>query len=391
MRSPPWLAAAFRPFYALAVGYAVLLMGLIGLDFSVLSPPLFPRDWHGHEMIFGFAQALIAGTVLTALPSWAGIAETQGARLALLVLCWLLGRIACFLAPHLPWLWVAAGDVLLALALIAHLAPRLLALAQRRWLAPLAVFAVLALANLAWHAATAAADAAAAGRALHAAVWAVLVMYSLAGGLVTPVFTANVLAARGRGAPRPAWRALEIATLLAIVVLAAFDVLGWRVAPLAWLALALQGARVWRWRGWRAADDLLVLSMHLGFVWLLAALGLQALAWSGSPWASGLWVHAFTVGALGNMLLSLMTRVVLRHTGRALATPALLPALLLAVNAAALLRLAAPALGAWAWPAASLLWALSFALWLALHLRFMWRPSLPRRSGAAPIEHLERT
>jgi uncharacterized protein involved in response to NO len=91
------------------------------------------------------------------------------------------------------------------------------------------------------------------------------------------------------------------------------------------------------------------------------------------------------------MLLSLMTRVVLRHTGRALAAPALLPALLLAVNAAALLRLAAPALGAWAWPAASLAWALSFALWLALHLRFMWRPSLPRRSTAAPIESLERT
>lgn len=383
----PWLAAGFRPFYTLAVGYAVLLMGLIGIDFLLLAPPVFPRDWHGHEMIFGFALALIAGTVLTALPSWAGIPETQGGRLALLALCWLLGRVACFFAPQLPWPLVAACDLLLPLALVAHLAPRLLRLAQRRWCAPLAVFALLALANLAWHAASAAGDTQAAATALRAAVWAVLVMYTLAGGLVTPVFTANVLAARGRGAPRPSRQALEIAALLAIAAAAIADLGGvggaggYRpaAAALAWLAFALQLWRVLRWRGWRAADDLLVAAMHLGFVWLLLALALHALAQSGAAWAQGLWVHAFTVGALGSMLLTLMTRVALRHTGRPLAAPAALPGLLAAVHAAAVLRLAAPALDHWAWPAASLLWALAFAVWLAQHLAIMLRASLPRR------------
>lgn len=376
-----WLAAPFRPFYALAVAYAIALMALFGLDFVHAAPLVLPAPWHGHEMIFGFAFALIAGTALTALPSWAGIDETHGAPLALLVLAWVIGRVACFFASTLPWSLVAACDVALPLLLIAHLAPSLLRLAQRRWRAPLAVFALLGLANFAWHATLAAGDPAGAARALRAAVWLVVVMYALAGGLFTPVFTGNLLVERARGAPPVPSLALEVAALLALVALALADVTGLReaIAPLALVALALQAWRVARWRGWRAADDALVAAMHLGFVWLLVALALKAAAHLGAPWSEGLWVHAFTVGALGSMLLGLMTRVVLRHTGRPLVAPASLPWLLGLVNAAAVLRLAAPALGGWAWPAASLLWVLSFAVWLVPHARIMGGPSLPRR------------
>jgi len=379
-RAVPWLAAPFRPFYGLGVAYAVVLMALVGLDFVRAAPQAAPGLWHGHEMIFGFAFALIAGTVLTALPSWAGIDETHGAPLALLVAAWVIGRVACLFVSALPWGLVAACDVALPLGLIAHLAAPLLRLPQRRWRAPLAVFGLLALANLAWHAALAAGDTMSAARALRAAVWLVVVMYALAGGLFTPVFTANLLVERARGAPAPPSLALEVAAVLALVALALADVvgLGSAVAPLALAAFALQAWRVARWRGWRVADDALVGSMHLGFVWLLVALLLKALAHLGAPWAEGLWVHAFTVGALGSMLLGLMTRVVLRHTGRPLAAPRALPWWLGLVNLAAVLRLAAPALGGWAWPAASLLWALSFAAWLVPHARMMGRASLPR-------------
>ncbi|HEX6019673.1 MAG TPA: NnrS family protein, partial [Burkholderiaceae bacterium] len=102
-RAAPWLAAPFRPFYALGVAYAVVLMALVGVDFVRAVPLAASGLWHGHEMIFGFAFALIAGTVLTALPSWAGIDETRGAPLALLVLAWVIGRAACVFASTLPW------------------------------------------------------------------------------------------------------------------------------------------------------------------------------------------------------------------------------------------------------------------------------------------------
>ena len=377
----PWLAAPFRPFYALGIGYAVGLMMLTGLALAGVAPAAFVIAWHGREMIFGFAFAIIAGTALTALPSWAGIAETRGTMLAVLAGAWALGRLACLAGPGWPWAWVAACDAALPLLLLGHLAGPLLRLPQRRWRLPLAVFGLVALANTAWHAATASGDVAAAARALRAAVWLVVVMYALAGGLFTPVFTANLLAARGRGAPRPTSPALEGAALLALVALAFADVGGLEraCAPLALAALGLQAWRVARWRGWRATDDALVGAMHLGFLWLLAALLLKALAHLGAPWPEALWVHAFTAGALGSMLLGLMTRVVLRHTGREPVAPPALPWLLALVNAAAVLRVAAPALGPWALPAASVLWTLAFAGWLWPHARIMGRPSLPRQ------------
>ena len=377
----PWLAAPFRPFFALGMGHAMLLMVLTGLALAGVAPAAFPIAWHGHEMVFGFALAIIAGTALTALPSWAGIAETRGATLALLAGAWLLGRVACYFGSSWPWAWVAACDVALPLLLIAHLTVPLLRLPQRRWRLPLVVFGLLALANAAWHVAAAAGDTAAAARALRAAVWLVVVMYTLAGGLFTPVFTANLLAGRGRGTPRPLLPALEVAALLALVALALADVGGVQraCAPLALAALALQAWRVARWRGWLAADDALVGAMHVGFLWLLAALLFKALAHLGAPWPEALWVHAFTVGALGSMLLGLMTRVVLRHTGREPAAPAVLPWLLVLVNAAAVLRVAAPALGSWALPAASALWTLAFAGWLWQHARMMGGASLPRQ------------
>ena len=381
VRTTPWLAAPFRPFFALGLGHAMLLMVLTGLALAGVAPAAFPIAWHGHEMVFGFALAIIAGTALTALPSWAGIAETRGATLALLAGAWLIGRVACYFGSTWPWAWVAACDVALPLLLIAHLTVPLLRLPQRRWRLPLVVFGLLALANAAWHVAAAAGDTAAAARALRAAVWLVVVMYTLAGGLFTPVFTANLLAGRGRGAPRPLLPALEVAALLALVALALADVGGVQraCAPLALAALALQAWRVARWRGWLAADDALVGAMHVGFLWLLAALLLKALAHLGAPWPEALWVHAFTVGALGSMLLGLMTRVVLRHTGREPAAPAVLPWLLVLVNAAAVLRVAAPALGSWALPAASALWTLAFAGWLWQHARMMGGASLPRQ------------
>lgn len=381
----PWLAAPFRPFYTLGIGCGVLLVVLAGLGFAGVGAAhgAFPMAWHGHEMIFGFAFALIAGTALTALPSWAGIAETYGRRLALLAAAWLLGRIACAFAGALPWPWVAACDVALPLLLIVHLAPQLLPLPQRRWRLPLVVFALLAIANVAWHAATAAGDTAAAARALRAALWLVVVMYTLAGGLFTPVFTGNVITAHGRGAAPAPWPPLEAASLLALVVLALADIAGAAaalLAPLALIAFTLQAWRVARWRGWQARDDALVAAMHLGFVWLLAALALKAAAHLvGAHWPEATWVHAFTIGALGSMLLGLMTRVVLRHTGRPLAAPRALPWLLALVNAAALLRVAAPALGDRVLPAASLAWALAFVAWLWMHAPLMARPSLPRR------------
>lgn len=393
--TPPWLAAPFRPFYLLGAGYGVLLMALAGLGFAGVAPGAFPMAWHGHEMIFGFAMAIIAGTVLTALPTWAGTPETRGAPLAGLVALWLGARVANALAgpASLPWPLLAACGAALPLAMVLHLAPQVMRLPQRRWRMVPVVFAALAGANVAWHAAHAGGDVAGTARALRGALWVVLVLYTLAGGLFTPVFTADVLQERRLRALPPAALPLEAAALLSTIAAAAADVVAGAASRrpnatagvLALVAAALQAWRVARWRGWQARGEPLVLAMHLGFAWAVTALALAGAAHLGWVRAPASWVHAFTAGALGSMMLGLMTRVALRHTGREVAAPRWLPAALLAVSAATVLRLAAPWLGTPAWSVAALLWAAAMGAWWVQYAPVLLRPSvMPVAERASP-------
>ena len=214
-RGPILFAMGFRPFF-LGVGlYGALALALWVASYAGLLP--LTSLWHGHEMVFGFAMAIVAGTLLTALPTWAGTQETRGARLALLVVLWLLGRaagLASSALPVLPWNAVAMADAALPLAMLLLLAPQLARLPQRRWRMVLVVLAAFTVADFAWHAAFVAGDTGAATRTLRAALWVMVMLYTLAGGLFTPVFTANVLAERGLPALPPRRWLLEAATVL---------------------------------------------------------------------------------------------------------------------------------------------------------------------------------
>lgn len=382
----PLLASGFRPFYLLGALYAPLLaIGGMGAFTGVvdLVGAGGPVLWHGHEMLFGFAVAIVVGTLLTALPSWAGTPEVRAAPLCWLVAAWLLGRIALWAAPWLPAPAVALVDMALWPLLLVLLAPALWRVPNRLYRLLLPILLALALANGVYHAAVLAGDAAQAGRALRGAVWALLVLYTLKGGLLTPVFTGNALRALGRGEQARFVMPLEALALALLVALSIADLCA---APslvtgaLAVACAAVHGARVARWRGWRVADQPLLPTMHLGFAWLLLALVLKAMADLGGLVPEAAWLHAFTVGALGLMMLSLMTRVSLRHTGRALGTPPLLRAAAIAMFAAAALRLAATVhgLGPGVVALAAGLWALALVAYLLRFGAVLVAPSLPR-------------
>jgi uncharacterized protein involved in response to NO len=399
MKRPACLASPFRIFYLLGAGFAVLWLGATAIAPAAGLPVPEPQR-HAHEMIFGFALAIVVGTALTALPSWARTADFGPAPVALLATAWLAGRLAVAAGAWLPAgaavpadrappglaIAVAAADLALPLLAIAVVLPPLLRQPQRRWLMLPLILAGFAAANALWHAAGARGDAAGAAQALRVALWPLVVMFALAGGLLTPVFTANVLRDVGRAPPPPTRPMLEVAALAALVALAACDLggAGAGVTTAAALAaLGLQGWRVARWRGWLAAREPLVLAMHLGFAWLLVALGLKAASAAGAPLPEPSWVHAFTVGALGAMMFGLMTRVALRHTGRPAVAPPGLGAWLALLSVAALLRVAAPWLGPWAHATAAAAWALAFAAWLARHGPDLLTPSLPREAAAS--------
>ena len=334
-------------------------------------------------MLFGFAAALVCGVLLTALPSWSGAAELRGAPLAALAVLWLAGRVAMHAVEWIPRLVVGVIDCALLPALCLMLFSTIAA-ARRTlfwWtLPPLTAFAA---ANIAFQVALARGSEAQAGWALMLGVHALAFLFTLYGGLFIPAFTRRYLHQRGERAAA-ILMPLEYATALAMAAFAAADLLG---APSGWMitaALAAAAVHAWRfvrWRGWRTAGEPLLWCIHLGYLWLIAALLLRAAAEFKVGVPVETWVHAFTLGAYGMLKIGLMTRVALRHTGRPLRAPRAIQAAFLMVLGAALLRLAYSVheLGGWALVASALLWSAAFIVYLALYGPMLLRPSLPRQ------------
>ena len=301
----------------------------------------------------------------------------------MLVVLWLAGRIAFWAAPWLPPLAPAAVDLLLFPATFLMVAPQLARASNRLYLLLLPILLALAASNAVYHYGILAAHTHLAGLGLRGAFYAIIVLYVLKGGVLTPVFTGNALRASGRGEQAPFVLPLEVLAVGAIVLLAALDLGGAprRGVGLAALACAvLHAVRVARWRGWRVTGEPLLGAMHLRFVWLVIAFALEALAALTGAVPAGAWLHAFTVGSLGLMMLGLMTRVVLRHTGRPVRAPRAMRLAYAVMCAAAALRVAASlaGLGDAAIAIAALLWAAPFVVYLALYAAVLVAPSLPR-------------
>ena len=376
--SAPLWQSAFRPFFLLGVPCGLWLM----LAWLVAPVATFDRLWHGHEMIFGFTAAIVSGVILTALPSWAGIEETKQRRLASLVFVWLAGRLVMAL-PLLPPLTTAVVDCALFPLMAAMLTPQLLRERNRWYLLVLPGLLGLAAADVSFHIGLMTGDEARASVGLYLAVYTLLVLYVLKSGVMIPVFTSNELRDRGRGPAISRHLGLEVAAVLSIMALGWADIAGWQstwVGAFAVLATLLNAARLLRWRGWMVAGVPVVFVMHLGIAWLVLALGLRAAAALGTAVPAQAWLHAFTVGGMGLCMSVLMTRVVLRHTGRPVVVPGALRQAYLLLFLAATLRLV------WAlWPmadlllrASALLWIASFAIYLWLFGAMFWRPSMPR-------------
>jgi uncharacterized protein involved in response to NO len=375
-------SSGFRPFFLCGAAYAPIAIGLWYLV------PL-PALWHAHELIYGFSAAIVAGVLLTALPSWTGAAELRGAPLAMLAGLWLAGRLAVLWAGIVPPAVVAMLDCAFFIALGAILAPVLGSGRRRLFLWTLPPLAALAAGNVLYYAALARGAGDDALWALRLGLHALAFLFSLYGGLLAPAFTRNFLRARGEpsaGILVP----LEYLTALAMVAFALADLAG---APPAWIAAAgigaalVQAVRAARWRGWRTGAEPLLWTLHLGYLWFIAMFVLRALEELTPAVPRGTWIHAFTLGALGLVMTGLMTRVVLRHTGRPLVVaPAMRAAYVLAL-AAALLRLAYTVhdLGEWALAASALAWSAAFVVYLAQYGGMLLRPSLPRLKAGTSV------
>jgi len=383
-RGPAVLSFGFRPFFLLAGlwGLAAMALWLAQLVGALTLPTVFaPRDWHVHELLFGLLPCVAAGFLLTAVPNWTGRLPVVGWSLGGLAALWIVGRLAVATSGLIGAGLAATLDLAFLLTFAALIAREIIAGRNWRNLLVLVPVLVLATANALFHAED---GGGADGVGTRLGVAALVFLISLIGGRVVPSFTRNWLARRPGGPlPAPIGRfdgANLVATIAALVL--------WVALPdsrasgaLAALAGTLGLVRLARWCGWRTLAEPLVLILHLGFIWMpigFLALAGSILAPEAVPRLAAL--HLWLAGGLGPMVLAMMTRVSLGHSGRALTAGAGTSAL----YAAALLAVMARAAAAF-WPGPGLLY-LSATLWLLAYGGFvlLYAPLLvrPRRQAA---------
>jgi uncharacterized protein involved in response to NO len=382
---PAFFSYGFRPFFFCAALFGGVAVPAWVAFFAGVSRSDFlygPREWHVHEMLFGFLPAVIAGFLLTAIPNWTGRPPVRGIPLMSLLALWVTGRL--LLAVPWPTLVVPAIVDAAFLVVLAALVWREVA-AGRRWgQAPVAVLtALFGCANILFH--TLALQGAPTDLPERMGLALIMVLLTMIGGRVTPNFTREFLVQAGaRKLPAAFSRfdgvAIGLAVLAAVV---------WIVQPRSIVAggsLVAAGAanlvRLWRWRGWMTRPEPLVLILHLGYGWL----ALSMLALGGAMFGIGLpeanAVHILTTGAVGAMTLAVMTRASLGHTGRPRQADSMTVLIYGLVNAGALLRVCAPASDAPTMPATLMLglaavgWSGAYLLFAVKYGPFLFRASL---------------
>ena len=382
---------AFRPFFLAAAIYAALAVPVwTGVWLGAASAPgwLAPIWWHGHEMIFGFVAAAIAGFLLTAAPVWSGGPALAGPPLAALVALWVGGRFALGAASSVPAWLVAVLDVAFLPALALAVMRTLWGSGQRRNYAVVGIVVVLAGANAAMHAEALGIVSGVAGRALRFAVDAIVVLLLVISGRITPAFTQNAFRRLGIDravGSRPWLNALAIvlaAALAWVSLIAGRSAITGVLAALAGLAAA---ARLAGWQSWHTRSEPLVWSLHAGAAWLVVGLLLVGASDLGAPVPASAGLHALTAGAMGATILAVMTRVGLGHTGRPLTLPSGVVWCHVLVHGAAAARVAAPFITTEVQRilllASGVAWAVAFGLFAVRYWTVLIQPRPDGRPG----------
>jgi len=382
-------AQGLRPFFLGAGVHAVVVMaGWI----AVLATGAWPDHagdmvaWHGHEMLFGFAAAAIAGFLLTAVPNWTGSRGYAGAGLAALFTLWLAGRLAVSPLLAVPPAPAALLDVAFFPAVAALVLPSIIQARNRRNYVFLGLLSLLTVGSAFYHLDRLGLVPGAWAWGQAVALHGVLFMVALIGGRIVPSFTSSTLRRQGRALEiKPGGRvdrlALGLLPLLAVLDLADPD--GVATGVVALLAGLVHGLRLSRWHGVKTLGQPILWVLHLAYLWIPAGLLLKA-AWVLVGAEVGMaWVHALTIGAFATMILAVMSRAALGHTGREIVAARPTVAAYLLVTGAALARVAAPLfpdMGT-AYAVAGALWIAAFSLFTLVYAPILLRPRADGRPG----------
>jgi len=377
------MSYAFRPFFLLNGLFAVVviaawLLALHGSKFAPLSPGM--PYWHGHEMMVGFAMAAMAGFALTAVATWTDRPPVRGKWLGILVFSWLLGRLAMLAATQLPYWLVASVDAIFPFLLALLLGREVVGGKSRRNYPIVAIALLLAILNLLYHLGTLRILPGMDRLALYLLIHLMLVMITVIAGRIIPNFTANWLRTRGHERlpkSHPLTDGVTVIATLAMGVSVSLTPFGPVTGILALVAALSHAVRLARWRGLATTSEPLLFVLHVAYLWLPVGYALTALAAFGLIFPASAALHALTMGAIGNMILAVTSRVALAHTGRSLHAPRLIVIAFAILNTAVIARVLSqlnPSLTVYMIDLAAIGWIVAFVLFTGVFWPVLTRP-----------------
>jgi uncharacterized protein involved in response to NO len=332
MTPPRLLTEGFRVFFLAAALYAVFAvviwegwLGVHAANGMVTDTPFAPPPylWHAHEMIFGYAAAVLGGFFLTAVPNWTGAPAARAGFVTLVAGLWLAGRLAVWFSGALPAGLVAAVDLAFLPVLGAKVALQLIRRPKPQNMMILGLIALVWAGNLLTHLEWMGLSSNGAWQGLRLGLSGVCAMIAVVGGRVTPAFTRNAMTRAGRETGLPvSRRPLELTAIAGAIVIGPLWALDAPEPLLGVVALAAGAAQLARVAGWRpgwAARDPMVWSLHLGMAMLGAGWLALGAGWAGLDVPESAALHLLAIGSVGGMTLAVMTRAALGHTGRPLA------------------------------------------------------------------------
>ncbi|MCW8831631.1 MAG: NnrS family protein [Gammaproteobacteria bacterium] len=368
----PILRLAFRPLFLGGTLFSILAISwwlyfwLNPFDWLPHGGPIW---WHGHEMLFGFGAAIVVGFLLTAVATWTGVIGVRGWPLAVLALSWLLGRLFMAFGTGLPVWLLVAGDVTFPLLAAIAMAYPVIKVKQWRNLMFVPMLLVLALLNMVSHWGVVTEQPQLAMQSLHGTIMLFVLIISIVGGRVIAAFTAN---ATGTERAYPIkW--LETVSITSIILMLLIAFYGFANVPPALLLLVSAVAAVangWRFLRWgyqHGWSDPLLWSLHLAYAFVpmgFVALALHSVGLMDNTSAA---LHSFTVGSIGGMILAMISRVTLGHTGRPLHPPRLMSLAYICILSSAMVRVLVPAwlpeLAHWGIAIAGILWLMAYGIY----------------------------
>lgn len=382
----PLFALGFRAFFALAGLAALILIVFWNAMFkgTLTAEHYFSNNyWHAHEMLLGYAVAVIAGFLLTAVKNWTGKPTITGDPLAGLCLLWLYGRILPFYAGVLPDALIALIDFSFLPALAYQVSKPIIEAKQYRNLFFIGLLLLLALGNGLIHVEMLGLQDNTAATGIQLAVATIIIMILIIAGRVFPFFTE-------RGIPgtliikNPLLDSLSVASAVIVFALQLFAISGTLLALAAIAAVAVNSLRLAGWYVQRILYVPLLWVLYAGYGWIILGFMLTVLS-AYSVVLPSLALHAFTLGGIGVLTLGMMARVSLGHTGRAMKASNAIAIAFALINIAALFRVLLPiAMPGWYENliyVSTLSWLAAFSLFVFVYAPILTRARIDGQDG----------